>query len=156
MPHSDQMIAQHCLSKFELEVLKRHDAGQSREDIARDMGVKPGRVTTALSLTSETEGRNLIADLHRGNSLFLAAMAEAQAQGERRQAARELASTCKRSLPLDRPAPVQAHPISGHDARPPAASREPCPYCQTRGDLGCAHFAPCEPVPVRKLKSEET
>jgi DNA-directed RNA polymerase specialized sigma24 family protein len=30
------------------------------------------------------------------------------------------------------------------ERRPIAPGRDPCPKCETRGDLGCDHFAPCE------------
>lgn len=48
-------------------------------------------------------------------------------------------------LPIRRPTPVRSVPAVECDPRPQAASREPCPYCSTRGDLGCDHFAPCSP-----------
>jgi hypothetical protein len=47
-------------------------------------------------------------------------------------------------LTLDRAANVEAHPLEEDDHRPPALGREPCTYCGTRGDLGCAHFSPFE------------
>lgn len=49
-------------------------------------------------------------------------------------------------LPVRRPCPVATVPSRTADSRPQASGREPCPRCATRGDLGCAHFAPCEPV----------
>ena len=42
-----------------------------------------------------------------------------------------------------RPTPSSPVFIS-FDRRPPAASREPCPRCAVRGDIGCAHQAPYE------------
>ncbi|GEM_PF-2425078 len=43
--------------------------------------------------------------------------------------------------------PRLAKPSTGDDdPRPVALSREPCPRCQTRGDLGCAHQQPFQPL----------
>lgn len=44
--------------------------------------------------------------------------------------------------------PGAAHPVAKHqtDHRAMAPSREPCPYCNVRGDLGCRHQAPFEPM----------
>lgn len=47
---------------------------------------------------------------------------------------------------LERLAPVMAAPARPLDPRPPALSRGPCPRCGTRGELGCAHQAPFEPL----------
>jgi DNA-binding MarR family transcriptional regulator len=69
----------------------------------------------------------------------------------------ELAKALKRyaaEVRLERQAiaPTSARRMPGYrvraafDSRPPAFNREPCPHCGTRGDLGCAHFAPCEQV----------
>lgn len=53
--------------------------------------------------------------------------------------------TALKPLPIARPTPVlTVAPPTSADHRPPAPSREPCPRCATRGDLGCKHFAPCE------------
>jgi hypothetical protein len=41
------------------------------------------------------------------------------------------------------PAPKEA---TARDRRMMAPSREPCPYCNVRGDLGCKHQAPFEPL----------
>lgn len=51
----------------------------------------------------------------------------------------------RKSLPSNGPKPVRARPLQldGEDTRPRAASREACPHCGARGDLGCDHFAPC-------------
>lgn len=43
-------------------------------------------------------------------------------------------------LPIARACPELQH--AGTSGRYPAAGRDPCPFCATRGDLGCAHFAP--------------
>lgn len=50
-----------------------------------------------------------------------------------------------RTLPKKDATPVRAKPLQldGRDTRPRAASREGCPHCGARGDLGCDHFAPC-------------
>lgn len=40
------------------------------------------------------------------------------------------------------PAPVSALVAAGADPRPEATSREPCPRCAVRGDLGCEHQRP--------------
>lgn len=46
-------------------------------------------------------------------------------------------------FPVAHPTPVLAAPaLTADDSRPIADSREPCPRCQTRGDLGCAHQRP--------------
>lgn len=42
---------------------------------------------------------------------------------------------------LDRPKPRPSI-REGHDPRPHAASKGPCPRCAVRGDLGCAHQQP--------------
>jgi hypothetical protein len=47
-------------------------------------------------------------------------------------------------IELERETAVLAKPATDDDIRPRAASREPCPQCGARGDLGCDHFAPCE------------
>ena len=48
----------------------------------------------------------------------------------------------KRAVPK-KPAPRLAMPSTGpDDPRPIALSREPCPRCSTRGDLGCPHQQP--------------
>ena len=39
----------------------------------------------------------------------------------------------------------RAEMVPGEDPRPIAPSRDPCPQCATKGDLGCKHFRPCEP-----------
>lgn len=55
-------------------------------------------------------------------------------------------------IPINRPCPVERRPAVPLDTRPPAPSRNPCPRCATRGDLGCAHFAPFEPGPPPKAE----
>lgn len=65
-----------------------------------------------------------------------------------RYRARQKAGSCGgglKPLPIKRPTPVAAKPAVENDRRPRAASHEPCPFCSTRGDLGCDHFAPCAP-----------
>jgi hypothetical protein len=36
--------------------------------------------------------------------------------------------------------------VLDNEARPPAPGRDPCVRCGTRGDVGCTHRAPCEPL----------
>ena len=51
----------------------------------------------------------------------------------------------KRASP-SKTGPRLSMPSTGpDDRRPVALSREPCPRCSTRGDLGCAHQQPFEP-----------
>ena len=53
--------------------------------------------------------------------------------------------TTRNPLPIARDCVELSVPALGDaDTRPLAASRDPCLNCGTRGDLGCAHFAPCE------------
>jgi hypothetical protein len=49
------------------------------------------------------------------------------------------------------PRPVLSAPLRAVDTRPRAHGRDPCGYCSTRGDLGCAHFAPCEEVEFTRV-----
>ena len=59
-------------------------------------------------------------------------------------------------LPIDRACPELATPSTGaHDPRPQAHGRDPCPKCEIRGDLGCAHFAPCEAAPAPERQPAE-
>lgn len=44
-----------------------------------------------------------------------------------------------------KPVAVAIAPAEHDDARPAALTREPCPKCGTRGDLGCTHFSPFKP-----------
>lgn len=53
-------------------------------------------------------------------------------------------STIKHPIQLDRPRPTPVIAID-LDRRPRAASREPCPRCAVRGDIGCAHQLPFLP-----------
>jgi hypothetical protein len=67
-------------------------------------------------------------------------------EGQRHAAARSaggMRTTLVQSL--DRP-PAPRMPTILGDRRPPAWSREACPVCATRGDLGCAHRRPFEEV----------
>lgn len=53
--------------------------------------------------------------------------------------------TVGRIVPINRPTPVMTEaPPPSADHRPQARDKSPCPRCQTRGDIGCKHFAPCE------------
>lgn len=61
-----------------------------------------------------------------------------------RRIAMSCSGTVAKPLPIDRPRPVMVEaPPAATDRRPPARDKSPCPRCQTRGDLGCKHFAPC-------------
>lgn len=66
-------------------------------------------------------------------------------------ALKSYAEELARERPARVPAPARKTPgyraMGLHQLRP-AFGRDPCPYCGTRGDLGCAHFAPCEGVPA--------
>lgn len=60
--------------------------------------------------------------------------------------ARELSATFRHPIPIDRPTPVLRHtPPPGADRRPIALTRDPCPRCATRGDIGCRHQQPFQP-----------
>ena len=64
---------------------------------------------------------------------------------ERRNRARQFANVGD-PIPVQRPMPVLAYQAPADDIRPPALSRGPCLRCETRGDIGCAHQRPYEPV----------
>lgn len=66
---------------------------------------------------------------------------------ERRRLAWKLSGTVHDPLPVNHPVPVLQFVPRSVDRRPPALSREPCPRCAARGDLGCAHQRPYEPPP---------
>ena len=72
-------------------------------------------------------------------------VAEARRHAERHWIANSLSS---RPLEINRPQPVMRHEPAGNDNRPTAADRSPCPRCNTRGDIGCAHQRPCDPIDV--------
>ena len=68
-------------------------------------------------------------------------------QAKRYTKARELSATFRNPVPIDRPTPVLRHtPPPGADRRPIALTRDPCPRCATRGDLGCKHQQPFQPA----------
>ena len=68
---------------------------------------------------------------------------------QRKRDARKLSATALDFIPLDRPMPeLRFAPPPAADPRPIAPSREPCPRCAIRGDLGCKHFAPFEPMEI--------
>lgn len=139
-------VERSSMSRREFECIARWDRGQSIEQIVRETGWPRDQVNSALSLMSTEEERNQLSSTRRGSaSLAAAIMRECEAAAARRAVASTMSGTAMHKLSLERPAPRQLRQVPG-DRRPPAAGREPCPYCQTRGDLGCAHFAPCEPV----------
>ena len=68
-------------------------------------------------------------------------------QAKRYTKSRELSATFRNPVPIDRPTPVLRHtPPHGTDRRPIALTRDPCPRCATRGDLGCEHQQPFQPA----------
>ena len=68
-------------------------------------------------------------------------------QAKRYTKSRELSATFRNPVPIDRPTPVLRHsPPPGADLRPIALTRDPCPRCATRGDLGCKHQQPFQPA----------
>lgn len=70
---------------------------------------------------------------------------EVRVAGERRAAARSIQTVSPHTvIELARPAPPIAA-TTPTDRRPFALSREPCPRCAVRGDLGCAHQRPFDP-----------
>lgn len=77
--------------------------------------------------------------------------AEAREMGRRRYIASSIGTVDKplsiNRRALSRPAPLQ---VASSD-QPIAPSREPCPRCATRGDLGCAHQLPMERVEDQRL-----
>ncbi|WP_375290879.1 hypothetical protein [Qipengyuania sp.] len=81
-----------------------------------------------------------------------AALAKAMASygivaARRREALREASvSRAVAPLPVNHAFSVQGRTTLALVQRSPAPSREPCPRCATRGDLGCAHFAPFVPA----------
>ena len=67
-------------------------------------------------------------------------------QAKRYTRSRELSATFRNPVPIDRPTPVLRHtPPPGADRRPIALTRDPCPRCGTRGELGCKHQQPFKP-----------
>ena|SRR5690348_15397553 len=60
---------------------------------------------------------------------------------ERKARARQFANVGE-PIPINRPTPVLHYHPETRDARPPALSRGPCPKCETRGEIGCAHQRP--------------
>lgn len=72
-------------------------------------------------------------------------LAAARAFSERHAKARQF-SNVGDPLSINRPTPVMHYRPTGPDNRPQAADRAPCTWCNTRGDIGCRHQAPCEPV----------
>lgn len=100
----------------------------------------------------DSRGRMLI---RRGSSRVDALQARAQAATLADAIAREAVEAGDRRarawsrdsmsdpLPVRHPTPVLSVPAQGpQDCRPIAVNREPCPRCETRGDLGCAHQRP--------------
>tara|TARA_B100000678_G_scaffold260890_1_gene242042 strand:- start:6722 stop:6964 length:243 start_codon:yes stop_codon:yes gene_type:complete len=51
----------------------------------------------------------------------------------------------KRASPSKTGARLSMPSTGPDDSRPIALSREPCPRCSTRGDLGCPHQQPFNP-----------
>lgn len=68
--------------------------------------------------------------------------ADIEAQERERRYQRAMRLTTLVPLSINRPAPVLTAPEQEGDTRPIAPGRDPCPRCETRGDLGCAHFRP--------------
>jgi hypothetical protein len=75
-------------------------------------------------------------------ALIAAVRAEAEDAGIRRAQAQST-GTVVRTLSADRDEiTVTILPTVDDPRRPFAPSREPCPRCAARGDLGCAHQRP--------------
>ena len=71
-------------------------------------------------------------------------VAAAHAYYERHRDAKPLSGTAMANIPHGKSVAILTRPRSARDHRPMRESREPCPFCQTRGDFGCKHFAPFE------------
>lgn len=114
--------------------------GKTAVGLGIPLGPKRCRVTRTSAVRREIEkagARRTVSALSADRPLSAAA---------RLDLARRL--TTLHPLPIARPCPVDTRPVAPADKRPPAFGRDPCPYCATRGDLGCAHFAPCEGAPA--------
>lgn len=72
------------------------------------------------------------------------AFAEAELRERRFSAARKMTSAPVSDLPDIGDRAILSAPAQMNDDRPFALSRDPCPRCATRGDLGCAHQRPFE------------
>ncbi|WP_338445922.1 hypothetical protein V5F89_12305 [Pelagerythrobacter marensis] len=74
-------------------------------------------------------------------------VADARAFAERYRDAKRLSGTAMANLPHRKTVAAMSQPQTANDRRPPRENREPCPFCATRGDLGCCHFAPFKAAP---------
>lgn len=67
-------IASSGLTRNEAEVLRRWDAGESKEEIIRRSGIHRTVVMRALGLSSEDGSTKMQADLRRGSAALLRAL----------------------------------------------------------------------------------
>lgn len=153
------------LTQRERQIESCIDRGLKVPEIAAELGISERQVNLVWSYRSETEGLRQRADVEQGSQLLAAALKQGggmkplssyERQRLRQQLSRDDGMSGRKNeaahcttltvIPIRRPCPVERRPAVPLDTRPPAFGREPCPYCGTRGDLGCAHFAPCEQV----------
>lgn len=152
MAAARQSIERSSLARAEFEVLTRLDAGQSPRQIIAETGFTPTRVSTAISLTSEAESRRMEKNVRQGSTALREALFnEAAAREQRFKDARALSGT-RSVTAVSRFAALTPKSLAAHFEidkavdRYPAPTREPCARCGTRGELGCAHFAPFEEI----------
>lgn len=121
-------------------VLHLYEKGLSQQDIIEETGLSAVAIRRAVDLTGDDELRRRSRDCATGSAALREAIfAQSAEREQRRRAARSIGH----GAPLQHAGP---HPVLhlASGARPPAAGRDPCPRCGTRGDLGCRHRAPCE------------
>jgi len=75
---------------------------------------------------------------------------ETKARYNRRQRAASFGTP----VPIGRPTPVLVHAPEGEDRRPAAFGPGPCPRCETRGTIGCAHQRPYVAPPAPDMPDE--
>jgi hypothetical protein len=129
----------------EAEILRRLDEGQPRQRILEETGFHPTIVDKTTNLGSEAGTVAMNADLRNGSAGLLKAVFAESAAAERRRNAALSTGTVVSALDHLGPQPVARFVPTASDRRRFAVSREPCPRCNTRGDLGCRHQRPYEP-----------
>lgn len=144
------------LSHYEEVVLKAlsdaADAGSlcpSNTSLADALG--RSMAWSAGDVVKRLEARGLVTVRRYSNSREVTIVATGRSTAKAEQASQSPASKPANTAEaaLIRPAEAAHHVASRPtDRRPMAPSREPCPYCNVRGDLGCRHQAPFEPMRI--------
>lgn len=136
MPASNWVRGIHNgLTQADSQIVTLFDAGLSAEQIRRKLSKSARQVSVAIQYTSESGSLRQVKDLRTGSQRLLETLTDQSSAP---------APTCpppERRLGASlAPGALQSRP------RPVAFSREPCPRCGTRGDIGCAHQGPCAPL----------